>query len=69
MIPDLPCPRCGGDLLPDILREAELCCLMCSRRYNLVERRLEPAQLDFLSFHGGAPRRRREGQPRYKPPA
>ena len=66
-MPDLRCPHCGGDLLPDTLREADLCCLMCSRRFNLVERHLEPAQLAFLSLHGGGPRRQREGQ-RYKRP-
>ena len=68
MSPDLRCPRCGGNLVADQLREADLCCLMCSRRWNLVERRLEPAQLDFLSLHGGGPRRQREGQQRYKRP-
>ena len=46
-MPDLRCPHCGGDLLPDTLGEADLCCLLCSRRYNLVESHLEPARLAF----------------------
>jgi len=46
-VPDPRCPRCGGDLLPDTLQESDLCCLMCSRRWNLVEHRLEPAQIAF----------------------
>ncbi|OGR89977.1 MAG: hypothetical protein A2V88_12285 [Elusimicrobia bacterium RBG_16_66_12] len=58
MVPDLPCPRCGGDLLPDTLREADLQCLMCSRRYNLVERCLEPAQLAFEALPDVGDRRR-----------
>jgi len=56
---DLPCPRCGGDLLADRLGEADLCCLQCSRRYNLVERRLEPAQLAFKVLPDVGDRRRR----------
>ena len=47
MKPELRCPHCGGDLLPDTLGEADLCCLLCSRRYNLVESHLEPARLAF----------------------
>jgi len=69
MAPEPRCPRCGGNLVADDLREANLRCLMCSRRWNLTEQHLEPAQLAFLSFHGGVPPRRREGQPRYKRPA
>lgn len=61
-MPDLRCPRCGSNLVADTLLEADLCCLMCSRRYNLVEGRVRDAQSAFLSFHGGGnprPRRRR----------
>ena len=63
----LRCPRCGGNLLVDQLREADLCCLMCNRRWNLVERRLEPAQLAFPQPGGlDAPR---GGRHRKRPPA
>ena len=58
MSPDLRCPRCGGDLLPDTLGEAELCCLQCSRRFNLVESHLEPAQLAFEALPDIGDRRR-----------
>ena len=55
---DLPCPRCGGDVLPDTLGEADLICLLCSRRFNLVESRLEPAQLAFAPLPDVGDRRR-----------
>ncbi len=58
MSADLPCPRCGGDLLPDTLEQSDFCCLMCSRRFNLVERRLEPAQLAFEALPDVGDRRR-----------
>ena len=55
---DLPCPHCGGRLLPDTLGEADLCCLQCSRRYNLIEGRLEAAQLAFEALPDVGDRRR-----------
>jgi len=57
-MPDPRCPRCGGNLVADDLREANLRCLMCARRYNLVESRLEPAQLAFEALPDVGDRRR-----------
>jgi len=57
-MPELRCPRCGGNLIADRLREADLCCLMCSRRWNLLESRLEPAQLAFEALPDVGDRRR-----------
>ena len=58
MAPDLRCPACGGNLLPDTLAEADFCCLTCSRRFNLVEQRLEPAQIAFEALPEIGDRRR-----------
>jgi len=58
MAPDPRCPRCGGNLVADDLREADFRCLMCSRRWNLVESRLEPAQLAFEALPDVGDRRR-----------
>jgi len=58
MSPDPRCPRCGGNLVADQLREADLCCMICSRRWNLVEQRLEPAQLAFEALPDVGDRRR-----------
>jgi len=55
---DLRCPHCGGDLLRDTLGEADLCCLMCSRRYNIIESQLQPAQLAFEALPDVGDRRR-----------
>jgi len=60
---DLRCPHCGGTLLPDTLEEADLVCLLCSRRFNLVERHLEPAQLAFEALPDVGDRRRAKPRP------
>ena len=64
MSPDLPCPRCTGNLVTDTLGEADLICMLCSRRWNLVEQHLEPAQLSLdalgpIAVKGGQHRRLR----------
>jgi len=57
-MPDPRCPRCGGNLIADPLGDADRQCLQCSRRWNLVDGRLVPAQLAFEALPDVGDRRR-----------